>query len=112
MVFSMEAAMKTLDVQARLEYARTAVAVLRALPIFNSTMRYKEFASAIGLMPDGSQWQPWHRQQVGDILTLVAAAERQAGPDSGTEPLQFQWVVNEDGEPGAGFYKSSKIVKE
>ncbi len=104
--------MKTLDVQARLEYARAAVAVIRALRIADGTMRYSEFASAIGLMSDGDHWQPWHRQQVGDILNLIAATERQAGQNTGGDPLQFERIVNAHGEPGAGFYKTSKLVTE
>lgn len=104
--------MKTLDVQARLEYARAAVAVLRALKIADRTMRYGEFAKAIGLMADGEGWQPWHRQQIGDILNLIAAAEKQAGENTGIEPIQFERIVTAQGEPGIGFYKSSKIVRE
>ncbi len=102
--------MKTLDVQARLEYARAAVAVLRALRIAGQTMRYREFATVIGLMADGEEWKPWHRQQIGDILNLVAATERQAGSNAEIEPLQFERIVTEDGTPGAGFYKTAKIV--
>ncbi len=102
--------MKTLDVQARLEYARAAVAVLRALRISDSTMRYGQLAAAIGLMSDNDRWEPWHRQQIRDILNLVAATERQAGENAGIEPLQFERIVNEEGQPGPGFYKTSKIV--
>ena len=57
--------MKTLDVQARLEYGRAAISVLRALKIADRTMRYHEFARAIGLIADGEDWQPWYRQQIG-----------------------------------------------
>lgn len=104
--------MKTLDVQPRLEYGRVAVAVLRALKIADRTMRYGEFARAIGLIADGEDWQPWHRQQVGDILNLIAAAEKQAGQNTDVEPIQFERIVNAHGEPGVGFYKSSQIVRE
>jgi hypothetical protein len=104
--------MKTLDVQARLEYARAAVAVLRALRISDSKMRYGEFAKAIGLMADGESWEVWHRTQTRDILNLVAATERQAGPNTEIEPIQFERLVTADGEPGTGFYKTSRIVTE
>jgi hypothetical protein len=100
--------MKTLDVQARLEYARAAVAVLRALRTADRTMRYGEFAAAIGL---GEKWQPWHRQQIADILNLVAAAEQQAGDNTDVEPLQFKRIVTAKGEPGKGIKKTSKIVR-
>jgi hypothetical protein len=101
----------TLDVQARLEYARAAVAVLRALRIVDKTMRYSEFAAAIGLISDGDHWQPWHRQQIGDILNLIAATERQAGQNTGVNPLQFERIVNEHG-PGTGFYRTARLVVE
>ncbi len=99
---------KTLDVQARLEYARAAVAVLRSLRIADRTMRYGEFASAIGL---GDKWQPWYRQQIADILNLVAAAEKQGGDNAGIEPLQFNRIVTAEGVPGKGVSRSSKIVR-
>jgi hypothetical protein len=98
--------MKTLDVQARLEYARAAVAVLRALRIADITMRYGQLAMAIGLMSDNDRWEPWHRQQIRDILNLVAATEGQAGENA----LQFERIVNEEGRPGPGVCKTSKIV--
>ena len=81
--------MKTLDIQARLEYARAAVAALRALRITDKTMRYGQFATAIGLISDGDRWEPWHRQQITDILNLVAATENQSGTNAGLEPLQY-----------------------
>jgi hypothetical protein len=70
--------MKRVDVQARLEYARAAVAVLRALKISDRTMRYGEFAKAIGLIADNEPWEVWHRNQVSDILRIVAAVEHQS----------------------------------
>ena len=102
--------MQQLDVQARLEYARAAVAVLRALRITDRTMRYAQFATAIGLISEGEGWQAWHRQQVVAILNLVAATENQAGENAGTQPLEYQRVVTEDGQPGTGVHKVSKIV--
>lgn len=104
--------MKTLDVQARLEYGRAAVAVLRALKIADRTMRYSELAKAIGLISDGEDWEVWYRQQIGDILNLIAATEKQAGEHTGVDPLEFDRIVTAQGEPGAGFYKSSRIVRE
>lgn len=97
--------MKTLDVQARLEYARAAVAVLRAFRIADGTMRYGDFAKAIGL---GDKWQPWYRQQIAEILNLVAATEQQAGADTSVEPLQFERIVNSKGEPGKGSAKPAR----
>jgi hypothetical protein len=102
--------LKTLDVQARLEYARAAVAVLRGLAAADNTLRHHQFATAIGLIADGEGWRPWHRQQVGDILKLVGAVETQAGEKAGTLPLQFQRIVDQHGQPGTGFYKKCKII--
>ena len=48
----MEGKVSGLDVQERLEYARCAVAVLRALQITDNKMQYRDFAKAIGLIPD------------------------------------------------------------
>lgn len=102
--------MKTLDVQARLEYARAAVAVLRALQISKSTMRYGDLARAIGLISDEDHWEAWHRKQIADILNLVAATERQSASDATIRPLEFERIVTADGEPGAGVHKTSRIV--
>jgi hypothetical protein len=104
--------MKTLDVQARLEYARAGVAVLRALGITDTSMRYHGFATAIGLIPDGGKWEPWHRQQVAEILQVMAATEKTAGKKTGTVPLEFARIVTAKGEPGAGVRKTSKIVRD
>jgi hypothetical protein len=105
-----ETKMKTLDVQARLEYARAGVAVLRALQIRSATMRYNEFGKAIGLIPDEEHWQAWHQQQVAGILRLIAAAEKQAGKKTGVAPIEFDRILNEKGMPGAGIRKPSRIV--
>jgi hypothetical protein len=94
-----EAMMKTLDVQARLEYSRVAVAVLRALQNSNGEMRYGEFARAIGLVSGDETWKIWHRQQIADVLNLVAAAERQ-GRSAGVKPLQFHRIITCDDKPG------------
>lgn len=102
--------MKTLDVQARLEYARATVAVLRALQISNGKMRYGDLARAIGLMSAEERWEVWHRNQITDILNLVGAAERQGGADAEFGPLEFERIVTADGEPGAGVHKTCRIV--
>lgn len=101
--------MKSIDVQARLEYARAGVAVLRGLHLSNSNMRYAQFARAIGLMAPSEKWEVWHRGQVTEILNLVAAAARQGG-GSDIDSLHFERILNADGKPGTGFWKSSKIV--
>lgn len=103
--------MKKLDVQDILEYARAAVAVLRALQIKNETMSYADFARAIGVLEgpkDG--WAPWHRQQTEAILNAVAALEKKAGNKA--VPLKYELIVNQrTGKAGRGIAKSSKIVR-
>jgi hypothetical protein len=61
---------------------------------------------------DGEDWQPWHRQQIGDILNLIAATQEQPGQNTGIDPIGFDRIVTAQGEPGTGFYKSSRIVRE
>jgi hypothetical protein len=105
--------MKTLSVAERLDYARATIAVLRALKITQTTMRYIDLARSIGLMSDTDKWEPRLRQQIEDILQLAAAAERQKGgganPDN--DPLEFERVVTKDGEPGQGVVKASRITR-
>jgi hypothetical protein len=104
--------MNALDVQDRLEYARSAVAVLRSLQITAKTMRYGEFAKAIGLISDTESWKPWHRQQIAEILNLVAAAERQGAKSLDIEPLEFERIITgKTSQPGKGISKESRIVR-
>lgn len=106
--------MKKLNVQDRLEYARCAVAVLRALKITDRTMRYNELARAIGLMSDSDRWEPWHRQQIEAILQIAHAVEQQrwGGEATDISPLEFERIVTEDGLPGAGVVKNSRITRD
>jgi hypothetical protein len=109
----LEENVKALDVQDRLEYARSAVAVLRSLQINEKTMSYGEFAKAIGLIPDTEGWKPWHRQQVAEILNLVAAAELQGAKSHNIRPLQYERVVTrKTKQPGKGISKESRIVRK
>ena len=104
--------MKKLDAQARLTYARAAVAVLRALKIIDQTMGYKEFGQAIGLIGDDEKWEPWHRQQTADILNVASAVENMAG-ETDTVPLQFDRIINNRrGEAGPGVDRQTRIIKE
>ena len=103
--------MTPLNVEVRLEFARAAVAVLRALEITDRSMRYKELANAIGLISDGNPWRPWHRQQVADILQLAGAAEQQSGRKARVARISFERIVNETGRPGSGVRKVSSIVR-
>lgn len=101
---------KRLDVRARLEYALAAVSVLRSLELTNRTMQYKDLGQAIGLISPDDGWKPWHRQQIADILQIVAAVERQAGTKTGAAPIQFATIVKADGQPGAGVSRNTQIV--
>ena len=75
-------------------------------------MRYGEFAKAVGLIADSEGWQAWHRQQVPEVLRIIAAVERQAGEIEGKVPLEFQRIVNAEGEPGAGVLRNTRIVSD
>ncbi len=103
--------MKALDVQTRLELARAGASVLRALALLKTDMRYKDFATAIGLKREGEPWKVWHRKQVSDILYLIAATERTTGKNTGSAPLRYELIVTESGSPGTGFHLTSKIIK-
>lgn len=76
-------------------------------------MRYEEFASAIGLISPTDAWEVRYRDQVTAILSIMAAVERQGlgGIDRSAAPLEFDWIVNERGQPGAGFAKESRIIR-
>jgi hypothetical protein len=87
------------DVQKRLECALAGVGVLRTLNLTDETTTYRQFAVAIGLMAESEKWQAWHRQQVTDVLDLIAATEKKAGGNA----LDYRRIVNaQTGEPGAG----------
>ena len=108
---------KILDVQEQLEFARATVAVLRTLVILDTdsqkeTMTYRELANVIGLISDSpnDRWQPWHRQQVRNILNLVAAIESKGGKKI-ADRLQFDRIVNaKSRKPGIGIQKKTRLV--
>ena len=102
--------MKALDVQSRLEFARAGASVLRALALVKTTIRYADFATAIGLKREAERWEVWHRKQVSDILYLIAATEKTTGKKTGAAPLHYDLVVTGTGSPGAGVHSTSKIV--
>ncbi|MCJ2043804.1 hypothetical protein MKK58_04535 [Methylobacterium sp. J-078] len=103
-------AKKRLNVSERLQFAISAVAVLRSLELTDNTMQYGQLARAIGLIPSTGSWKPWHRQQVAEILQVVAAVERQSGNNSAAAPVQFERIVTKDGQPGAGVTRDTRIV--
>ena len=70
-----EHAGKRLDVRDRLQYAMATIAVLRSLALTDRTMQYSQLAQAIGLIPPAGTWKAWHRQQIAEILQIVAAVE-------------------------------------
>ena len=98
-----------LRIESKFDFARAGVAVLRALEQSNTSMRYQEFARAIGLMKAGDTWDAWYKTQVRDILVIIAATERYRKSE-GT-PLDFSRIVTASGVPGAGFTKESRIIR-
>jgi hypothetical protein len=101
---------KRLNVSQRLQHAVTALAVLRSLELTDQTMQYGQLARAIGLIPPGGSWKPWHRQQVAEILQVIAAVEKQAGEGAGLVPIQFERIVTKGGQPGTGVTRNTRIV--
>jgi hypothetical protein len=105
--------MKALNVKDRLEFASRGVDELRKLATNRKKMQYEDFAKAIGLMSPTDAWEVRHRDQVTAILSVMAAVERQGlgGRDKSVAPLNFAWIVNRHGKPGAGFTKNSRIIR-
>jgi hypothetical protein len=106
--------LKTLNVKQRLDLASRGVDVLRALASNKQKMRYEEFAKAIRLMARTDIFTVQHRDQVTAILSVMAAVERdgRGGKDKNIAPLDFDWIVNKQGKPGAGFAKNSRIIRK
>jgi hypothetical protein len=105
--------MEALNVKQRLEFAVRGVDQLRQLAISQTKMRYEEFARAIGLIEPTEAWHVRYRGQVTAILSIMGAVERQGlgGIDKSAPPLEFDWIINEKGKPGAGFAKESMIIR-
>jgi hypothetical protein len=103
--------MKTLNVKQRLEFALRGLEQLRKLADTKTKMEYENFAKTVGLIGPGEAWEVQHREQVTAILSILGAVERQGwgGNDKTAKPIEFEWIVNKKGEPGAGFAKNSKI---
>jgi hypothetical protein len=104
--------MKLLDLETRLEMARAAVAILRGLQIADAKMTYGELARAIGMIKPAESWEAWHRTQIGDILKIVGAVQAQSGAAAEHHPIEFERIVSEQGEPGPGIAKRSRIVSQ
>ena len=101
---------KRFDVRDRLQYAMATISVLRSLALTDRTMQYGQLAQAIGLIPPTGAWKVWHRQQIAEILQIIAAVERQAGPNTGAARVEFERIVAKDGKPGAGVTRDTRIV--
>ena len=106
--------MKALNLRQRLEFALRGIDRLRKLATDKTTMGYEEFARAIGLISPTEAWEVRHRDQVTAILSIMGAVEKQGlgGIDRSAAPLEFEWIVNQRGKPGAGFAKESRIVRK
>ena len=92
----------------RMKCATATIAVLRTLELLDTTMTYGQFARAIGLRGMEEEWQAWHRKQVSDVLYLAAAVEDQAKMDE--PPLQYDRIVDAQGEAGAGLHRTAKVI--
>jgi hypothetical protein len=104
--------MKTLNVEERLRFAMRGVDELRRLATSKTKMEYDAFARAIGLISATDAWEVRYRDQVTAILRGAVERQGLGGKDRTAQPLEFQWIVNQKGEPGAGFAKDSRIVRK
>ena len=94
------------DILQWLQQKSAAVGVLPTREHTNATMTYGDFTRAISLRRGDEAWHARHRTLVSKMLYLLAAAERQVG-----EPrLPYQRIVTQDGEPGQGNYRESRVV--
>ena len=104
--------MGQLDVGDRLKYAHAVVAELRTLEGLDATMRYRDLAKAIGLISPSGKWEAWHRQQIAEILQIVAAAERYRSGNKNSSALNFKRIVTASGRAGKGVTRTSRIIRE
>jgi hypothetical protein len=95
-----------LDVRRHLECSARGVTVLRELTANDKTMRNHEFGRAIGLIGKEGPWQPWHRQQVTNVLRLTAAVDIH---NNKNETLDYHRIVGPDGKPGKGVNHNSRL---
>jgi hypothetical protein len=94
-----------LDVKLHLDCAASGVTVLRELTAKDETMRSGEFGRAVGLIGEEG-WRPWHRQQLANVLRLIAAVDVH---NNGAETLDFHRIVGADGKPGTGVSHNSRL---
>jgi hypothetical protein len=87
-------------------YVFAGVAVLETLHVTGKTVTYKEFGQLIGLVRD--EWLFEHRNQVSNILYLIAAMQEKYCDDGRPD---FDRIVRaSDGEPGAGLDRDARLV--
>jgi hypothetical protein len=94
----------------RLAYAHATCAVAWTLDILDKTMRYRELATAIGLLRDDEKWHQGHIRPITDILDVAAACETGAGTPEAKVNELYARFVNSSGKPGPGYYKTSVIT--
>jgi hypothetical protein len=89
-----------------LEFALAGVSILRALQRVDQKITYGQFARMIGLLDADDPWKIVHRDQVSDVLNLIAAIDRLTD-----DVTDFTRLVNErTGETGEGVNHESRIV--
>jgi hypothetical protein len=93
----------------RFTCAVRGIGVLRALEITNTTMTYKQFAVAVGVMKEDERWHVRHRHLVSDILNLIAAVQLEAAE----RYLPFNRIIVErTGESGEGIHRVTRLTRE
>jgi hypothetical protein len=100
-----------LTLDERLTYGKALADQLRKLRVSKVSVTYKTVALEIGLMKPDERWGAYHRTQITQLLNMIAAVDKfgNATPEFADE--DYRWIVTEaNGEPGQGFYSSSRIV--
>jgi hypothetical protein len=100
-----------INAQVRLAHAIAALGVLRLVRIKNETIRYHAIGHVIGLIPTGEVWNIRYRDPITDTLVLAAVTMRQLGADDAEIVSLFERVVDENGKPLTGVFKTSRIAR-
>jgi hypothetical protein len=87
--------------------AARCVAVMRDIAAKNQNIRFHAIGRAVGLIGEDEPWKAWRRQQVADICQFAAAAGVHA---CGGETLEWQRVVDGQGNPLKGVTRDSRLV--
>jgi hypothetical protein len=90
------------------ECAKAAALILKLLERRDLTMRYQEFAVAVGLIAADQRWEPWHRKQITRIIFTAEAVDNYGGAPEIPDSAYYR-VVGSDKMPGPGVRRIARI---